>query len=741
VIAASWSFRFLGDGPRGTFAEIEIPCRPERRSAMRRNPRGLGWAQYLLVATTLVFGCSAMAFADTLTAGDGGLSVIDTVTTPTYGTTTIKWLADANFAASLTPSSPYWVPNINPDGSMSLSTAVSFINQLNKTAYLGITNWRLPTTIIQDSSCSFTSAGGNFGYDCGKASPTNPGYPYSELAGLFYNGLGGQAHNSITLAHNSALNLFQNLQPYLYWSRTAQSNNLNFANDFWFQNGFQGTEDEYDSMFVLPVSTTTTGTPPTTTPACPAMTPPCPGILPGLGLTTTLPPANPTLQRSADGTFIYDPTLNVTFLANANLAATLPPSSPYYVSGINPNGSMSVETLASFLAALNNPANPYLGLTGWTVPMIAEDGQNPNCTIKPGNGSADIGYNCDGQASQLGELFYDQLGGVAGHDVARTSNSDASFFTNLASNYYWQCQPTLSDLPGQCEPAAIGFPPSFSFLSGYQGVQSDPNDLFALLELPRNLATPSSLEAAILPGSRSVQAGATATVFATIVNAGPTAAFACGPALATTIPAAFIYQTTDPTTNALTGTANTPANIAAGQAQSFVIALTPTTAFAPTVVNFTFGCGNANPAPSIVGVNTLSLSASTSPVPDIVALAASGDPGYVDIPGSTGTGAFAVATVNLGSDATITAAANTGAANLPVTLTLCQTNPSTGACLAPPTPTVTTGIQPNATPTFGIFVTGSAVVADIPGINRVFVTFTDSAGILRGETSVAVRSQ
>jgi hypothetical protein len=38
-------------------------------------------------------------------------------------------------------------------------------------------------------------------------------------------------------------------------------------------------------------------------------------------------------------------------------------------------------------------------------------------------------------------------------------------------------------------------------------------------------------------------------------------------------------------------------------------------------------------------------------------------------------------------------------------------------------------------------VTGSAVVADIPGINRVFVTFTDSAGILRGETSVAVRSQ
>jgi hypothetical protein len=265
--------------------------------------------------------------------------------------------------------------------------------------------------------------------------------------------------------------------------------------------------------------------------------------------------------------------------------------------------------------------------------------------------------------------------------------------------------------------------------------------LFALLELPRNLSAPSPLEAAILPGSRSVPAGATATVFATIINAGPTAAFACEPALATTIPASFTYQTTDPTTNALTGTANTPTNIAAGQAQSFVVALTPTAAFAPTVVNFTFGCGNANPATPIVGVNTLSLSASTSPVPDIVALAASADPGYVDIPGSTGTGVFAVATVNLGIDATITAAANTGTANLPVTLALCQTNSSTGACLAPPTPTVTTDIPPNATPTFGIFVTGSAAVADMPGVNRVFVTFTDNGGVLRGETSVAVRSQ
>jgi hypothetical protein len=192
----------------------------------------------------------------------------------------------------------------------------------------------------------------------------------------------------------------------------------------------------------------------------------------------------------------------------------------------------------------------------------------------------------------------------------------------------------------------------------------------------------------------------------------------------------------------VTGTPNTPVDIPAGQGQTFVIGFTPSSVFAPTNIAFNFTCANAPaPAASITGVNTLNLSASTQPVPDIVALAASGDPGYVDIPDPTGTGVFAVATVNLGIDATITAAANIGAANLPVMLLICQTDRTSGTCLAAPAATVSTDIPPNATPTFGIFVTGSAAVADMPGVNRVFVTFTDSGGTLRGETSVAVRTQ
>jgi len=254
-------------------------------------------------------------------------------------------------------------------------------------------------------------------------------------------------------------------------------------------------------------------------------------------------------------------------------------------------------------------------------------------------------------------------------------------------------------------------------------------------------AAPSPLLAAVLPASRSVQVNATATAFATIINAGTVAASSCAIAPLGGLPLNFLYQTTDPATNALTGSANTPVNIAAGAAQSFVIALTPTAAFAATNVDFSFACANAAAAPMQTGLNTLLLSGSTSPVPDIVALAASADPGIVDIPGTNATGAFAVATVNLGADATITASANTGAATLPVTLVICQTVPATGACMASPAASVSTDIRPNATPTFGIFVTSSGNVPFDPANSRVFVSFADSGGTVRGSTSVAVRTQ
>jgi hypothetical protein len=257
-----------------------------------------------------------------------------------------------------------------------------------------------------------------------------------------------------------------------------------------------------------------------------------------------------------------------------------------------------------------------------------------------------------------------------------------------------------------------------------------------------NIFGPTSLLTAALPESRSVQVNGTATAFATIINTGANTATSCFIAPASGLTGSFVYQTTNPNTNAVIGSPNTPANIAAGASQSFVIALTPTAAIVPVDVGFNFACTNTSPAPIVTGLNTLLFSASTTPTPDVVALAATAkNDGIVHVPGASGTGAFAVATVNLGAGGSITAAANTGAATLPLTITMCQTNPKTGQCLQTPSPKVPTIINAGTTPTFAVFVAASGTVPFDPANSRVFVQFTDSTNAVRGETSVAVETQ
>ena len=71
---------------------------------------------------------------------------------------------------------------------------------------------------------------------------------------------------------------------------------------------------------------------------------------------------------------------------------------------------------------------------------------------------------------------------------------------------------------------------------------------------------------------------------------------------------------------------------------------------------------------------------------------------------------------------------------------MCQTDAG-GACLVPPTPTVTVAVGANATPTFGIFAQGQGTpIAFDPALSRVFVRFTDAGAVVRGATSVAIRT-
>jgi Right handed beta helix region len=252
----------------------------------------------------------------------------------------------------------------------------------------------------------------------------------------------------------------------------------------------------------------------------------------------------------------------------------------------------------------------------------------------------------------------------------------------------------------------------------------------------------ATLVAAVLPSSRSVQVNVPATAFATVIASGPGAPTGCTIAAATTAQLAYTYQTTNPATNAVTGTPNAPFSMAPGSFQTFVLGLTPTAPFPPTDVPFNVQCANTGPAAIISGLNTLLMSASDTPVPDIVALGVTmTHDGIVNIPGLSGVGAFAVGTVNMGTGGSIVVSATTGAATLPVSILVCQTDPATGVCITGMASTVLTTIPAGATPTFAVFVTGLGNVPFNPAVHRVFVRFTDAGGVVRGATSVAIRTQ
>jgi hypothetical protein len=275
-------------------------------------------------------------------------------------------------------------------------------------------------------------------------------------------------------------------------------------------------------------------------------------------------------------------------------------------------------------------------------------------------------------------------------------------------------------------------PAGFDLDTGFGLIQAD-----AAVPLVSTLTAQS---AAILPSSRAVQVGAPATAFATVVNAGPGTAVRVGITVPPPLLGTFLYQTTDPVTNALTGTPDTPVDIPSGGAQSFIVSITPSAPLAGIDVQFSFAGANTFPTPALTGVNTLLFTASTSPLPDVIALAATLTPGLTAvIPGATGVTAFAVAAVNVGVGGSVTVTASWG--SLPIVVGLCRTADD-GTCVGALDRSITTTIGAGATPTFSFFIQGQGVVPFDPAGNRIVVRFTDTAtGATVGSTSVAVRTQ
>jgi hypothetical protein len=252
--------------------------------------------------------------------------------------------------------------------------------------------------------------------------------------------------------------------------------------------------------------------------------------------------------------------------------------------------------------------------------------------------------------------------------------------------------------------------------------------------------------ASVLPISRSVQIGDTATAFATIINAGPTTAQDCGITLLDNLPTDFFFQTTDPTTNALVGSPDLPVDIPAGELQTYVFGLTPSGPIGPQELRLRFDCANTPVAPDIPGVTTLLHSAEAGPVVDIIALSL--PPTHDGIlalpPTAPRSNAFAVATTNLGiASNAITVQADTGDVVLPLAMSVCRTDPTGTSCIEGPVDAASglvTAFAENGTPTFAIFATATGDIPFNPAENRIFVRFKTPDGKSRGATSVSGRA-
>jgi hypothetical protein len=254
---------------------------------------------------------------------------------------------------------------------------------------------------------------------------------------------------------------------------------------------------------------------------------------------------------------------------------------------------------------------------------------------------------------------------------------------------------------------------------------------------------PAVIFAAVLPGSRSVMVGNPATVFASMINTGTLGLQNCQIVLPPGSEAGLTmdYQTTNPATNALTGTIDTPVPITANNgSQSFVLSFHGTAPFSAAAMPLDFQCDGTPLANIAPGVDTLDLVMSSTPIADIIALSATPTNDGIIESRVGGDAAFAIASFNLGITAAITVSVDTGAATLPVTLTICETNPSTGQCLAPPAASVSLTDAGDATPTFSIFVQPSGPIAFAPAASRAFVRFKDTDNGLHGSTSVAIQA-
>jgi hypothetical protein len=394
------------------------------------------------IAAALLVACGLLPLQTraTLLPSSDGTTVYDTVNS-------ISWLGDANLAASNRFGLPVCNASstqtcINASGSMSYQAAKAWVAGMNAANYLGHANWQLPTTPIADSGCGFTGPQNNsFGFDCSAGA----------LGSLYYNALGLKAPDTAVPIPNNTAGPFSNFLPYLYWSHTVVTDTGSGYGTFSFNTGFHGSNTKPNFLYVLPM---------------------IPGKIPG-----TPPATGNGLEVNPGGQTVYDPAMNVTWLANANVAATntfgLPPcknqGSPKIC--VNQDGAMNWDSADQLVTNMNTyNGTGYLGRTNWQLP--------------PMDSSCDVTYICASTGDPFGKLFYDQMGLSPGAPVVATPDIAVGAFKHVQPYLYWSCQGATIQDACQADGPAAGFEWSFSFGNGFLGTDVLKNEFYVMAYYP-----------------------------------------------------------------------------------------------------------------------------------------------------------------------------------------------------------------------------------------------------------------
>lgn len=153
-----------------------------------------------------------------------------------------------------------------------------------------------------------------------------------------------------------------------------------------------------------------------------------------LALAGVLAFATATAQASVfdrGGGLIYDDDLDVTWLADADYSRS---------SGYDADGYLAWDEANQWATSL-----VYLdtirgtALTGWRLPRTTY----PDSTCSSSSISTTDVYDCVG--SEMGHIFYEELGGVATQNIATTHNANFRLFSNHRSNRYWSETPLAAD--------------------------------------------------------------------------------------------------------------------------------------------------------------------------------------------------------------------------------------------------------------------------------------------------------